>query len=79
MKFPIANHPLFGEKWDDYAKKYNRLAEILEDYGLGVSLLRDVVEATKEVEELSTQVAYETGFKQGVLVGGAYREQSCTR
>lgn len=79
MKFPIANHPLFGEKWDNYAQKYNRLAEILVDYGLGVALLRDVVEAVKEVEELSAQVAYETGFKHVLIVGGASREHSCTR
>ncbi|WP_374724122.1 hypothetical protein [Calidifontibacillus erzurumensis] len=55
MLSSISNHPLFDEKWADYEKKYNHLAEIMSDKGLNVSLLNDVVKAVKELERLSYQ------------------------
>jgi hypothetical protein len=79
MKFPIANHPLFDERWNDYSKKFNQLAEILDENGLDSLLLRDVVEAVKAVEELAGEVGYITGLMQGLLAGGARNELSCTR
>lgn len=68
MKFPISNHPLFGEKWNDFAQKFNHLADIMEEHGLGVSLLREVVDAAVAVEELSAEVGYKIGFMRGVRI-----------
>lgn len=79
MEFPISQHPLFEERWDDYAKKFNRLAEILEDYGLGVALLSDVVEATKKLEELYAEVGYQTGLAQAFVTRDTDCEQSYNR
>lgn len=62
MKFPISHHPHFGEKYGDYAAKFNGLAEVLEGYGIDVLLLRGVVEATRDLEELAAEVAYYQGL-----------------
>lgn len=81
MKYPIANHPLFEEKWDKHARTFNRLSDILRDYGLGTRLLIDAIESAMEVEELASDTAFEMGVKHGLALTmqeGAKNELSCT-
>lgn len=41
--------------WDDYAHKSNELAELLEQAGIKIELLREVVRAAQKVEEQRTK------------------------
>lgn len=59
---PVANHPLFGERWNNYSEKFNALAEILEKSGIDIKLLREVIEASNRVERLGYLEAYRMGY-----------------
>lgn len=50
-------NPALAEKWDDYAEKFNHLADVMELHGIEVKLLRDVVNSAVELRQMFEDVA----------------------
>ena len=42
----------FPAAWDNYASRYNELSQKMEEAGIPPALLRDVVDAAREVERV---------------------------
>ncbi|KGG81093.1 hypothetical protein Y919_02765 [Caloranaerobacter azorensis H53214] len=61
-KVPISHNPRFKDVWNNYATKFNALAEKLENAGIDIKELRDVIEATKKIEHLGYFEAYKLGY-----------------
>lgn len=55
--FPVADHPLFGEFWDRHVKAFNQLAGKLEQVGIDVAELREVIYTVEDIERLAAQQA----------------------
>ncbi|TEB08616.1 hypothetical protein Psch_02182 [Pelotomaculum schinkii] len=73
LKFPIAEHPSFKHFWDDYAKKFNRIADFLDEIKMEetermtiIEFAREAIEAAEEVERLSFAEVFKMGFMYGM-------------
>ncbi|SDI05234.1 hypothetical protein [Alteribacillus bidgolensis] len=65
MKYSIYQHVLFSEKRENFANSFQILADKLNEHGIDITLLDEVVDAVKEVEELTADAAFEKGYKKG--------------
>ncbi len=48
-----SGHPNFNEYWNRYANHYNSLVQKMEQKGIEISELQEVIEAVQDVERLS--------------------------
>ena len=73
LKMPIAEHPAFGHLWDDYANKFKKIDGFLDEKEMEenermtiIKLVRETIEAAKEVEKLSFVEVFKMGFMYGM-------------
>lgn len=60
-ELPVANHPLFGERWEKYANAYNGFVEELGLSDEQIKGLRELLDCTKAIERLGYLTAYKIG------------------
>ncbi|PWV90265.1 hypothetical protein DFQ01_14441 [Paenibacillus cellulosilyticus] len=68
MKKQISEYPPYEELYDSYADNFNRLAEIMEEFGLDHSLLDDVCSSLEWLNKLDVRSAYQQGIQDGQLI-----------
>ena len=62
-KVPISNHPLFSITYNCYADAYNKLAKKIDEAGIEIGLLADLIERTRELEALGYIITYLWGYR----------------
>lgn len=46
-----------SEVWDEYAKKYNSLSNKMEEAGIDIKLLRDLVDAVQNLNKVMPPIS----------------------
>lgn len=62
---PIGNHPFFANTYENFSKKRNSLAEKLENKGIDIKELLELIDATQKLERLGYLEAYKLGLEDG--------------